>query len=241
MWFWPRHSDGIPDVTKVPSPRSWAKKPYAFWQLDDTCPATHFQQQSIIFDTTFCGDASARQFSGQCKAEIEAALPSDPLGPQPSDPAKLQAWQTGKCANYIAQNPAKLSEAYWLVNQVSVFGIGGTPAPAPASPPPPTHDGGSSKIAIYFIIAASSLVVLCIGAAVWSRARDGSAGADDQLTRYGLAGACMSGCHVPRCILLYHLPCSCEHMLWRPRCLRFRGLADGLDLHHAVVLLQPVR
>ena len=103
--------------------------------------------------------------------------------------------------NYIAQNPAKLSEAYWLVNQVSVFGIGGTPAPAPASPPPPTHDGGSSKIAIYFIIAASSLVVLCIGAAVWSRARDGSAGADDQLTRYGLAGACMSGCHVPRCIL----------------------------------------
>jgi hypothetical protein len=182
MWFWPRNSDGIPNVTKVPLPQSWAKKPYAFWQLDDTCPMTHFQQQSIIFDTTFCGDASALQFSGQCKAEIEAT--SLPLGPPPSGD-KLQAWQKGKCANYIAQNPDKLSEAYWLVNQVSVFGIGGMPAPAsrPSSPPPPTHDGGSSKIAIYFIIAASSLVVLCIGAAVWSRARDGSAGADDQLTR----------------------------------------------------------
>jgi hypothetical protein len=83
---------------------------------------THFQQQSIIFDTTFCGDASALQFSGQCKAEIEAT--SLPLGPPPSGD-KLQAWQKGKCANYIAQNPDKLSEAYWLVNQVSVFGIAG--------------------------------------------------------------------------------------------------------------------
>jgi hypothetical protein len=108
MWFWPRNSDGIPNVTKAePSPQSWSKKPYAFWQLDDTCPMTHFQQQSIIFDTTFCGDASALQFSGQCKAEIEAT--SLPLGPPPSGDKELQAWQKGKCANYIAQNPDKLS------------------------------------------------------------------------------------------------------------------------------------
>jgi hypothetical protein len=84
------------DITGAkPAPSSWGK-PYAKFDFGAGCPASHFNQNQIIFDLTFCGDWAGSSFSGQC-------------------PNK------GTCDDFVKNNPSSFSEAYWLVNYVKVF------------------------------------------------------------------------------------------------------------------------
>ena len=70
MWFFDRES--IPaDLAAgkpVPGAAAWGK-PYALFYTDEKdCPATHFQEQQIIFDITLCGAYAGNTFSTQCPA-----------------------------------------------------------------------------------------------------------------------------------------------------------------------------
>jgi len=96
-WFFPRGS--IPsDLTReslTANPASWGT-PIGFWELGTNCPYTHFHDQAMIFDLTFCGDWAGKVFAGAC-------------------PGK------GSCNSFVQNNPTQFTEAYWSINFVKVM------------------------------------------------------------------------------------------------------------------------
>jgi len=106
MFFWPRAL--IPGDIKAGKPvvESWGK-PYAYFQLGQDCPATHFSDMQLVFDLVLCGDWAGNVFSCAGKG--------------------MQA-----CKDYADYHPEKLSEAYWLVNSVNTYQMGTTDVNATA-------------------------------------------------------------------------------------------------------------
>jgi hypothetical protein len=95
-FYFPRW--GIPaDLSSgSPNPDSWGT-PYARFDLTDgNCPSQHFQNNQIIFDTTFCGDWAGATFPDTCSSSMS-------------------------CTDYVKYNPYDFKEAYWLVNYVRVY------------------------------------------------------------------------------------------------------------------------
>lgn len=95
VWFFPRGN--IPGDLKaqVPNPSNWGK-PRAFFRNSGGCSNmdSYFGDQTIVFDTTLCGDwAGATYSAGGCP---------------------------GTCAQRVT-NPSNFNEAYWEVNYVRVF------------------------------------------------------------------------------------------------------------------------
>jgi len=95
MWFWPRNQ--IPYDVRMgqPNPGSWGL-PYALFNLGSNCPTSHFNQNQIIFDLTFCGDWDGSVFGQDCPGR-------------------------GDCNSYVQNNPQAFNDAYWLVNYVAVY------------------------------------------------------------------------------------------------------------------------
>jgi hypothetical protein len=94
VFYFPR--DSIPSdlVSGHPNPDSWGK-PYARFELSDSsCPSSHFQNHQIVFDTTFCGDWAGSTFSAACGAS---------------------------CVDFVKYNANEFTEAYWLINAVTVY------------------------------------------------------------------------------------------------------------------------
>jgi len=95
VWFWPR-SDIPSDITdNEPVPNSWGK-PFGRWQLGSSCPASHFQNLSLIFDLTFCGQWAGSVFESDC-------------------PGK------GTCIDFVQNNPSQFKDSYWSINYVHIF------------------------------------------------------------------------------------------------------------------------
>eukprot|EP01087_Luapelamoeba_hula_P008042 TRINITY_DN2000_c0_g3_i2.p1 TRINITY_DN2000_c0_g3~~TRINITY_DN2000_c0_g3_i2.p1 ORF type:complete len:212 (-),score=38.60 TRINITY_DN2000_c0_g3_i2:70-705(-) len=94
-FFFPRSR--IPkDITDMrPNPNSWGK-PYAYFKLGGNCPASHFQQQQIVINLTFCGDWAGGVFAQQC-------------------PGK------GSCNAYVQNNPRAFADAYWLIHSLAIY------------------------------------------------------------------------------------------------------------------------
>jgi hypothetical protein len=78
-----------------PDPSSWGK-PYARFELGVNCPSSHFLNQSIIFDTTFCGDWAGAVFPSTCSSTVS-------------------------CDDYVQYNPSTFSQTYWLINYLDVY------------------------------------------------------------------------------------------------------------------------
>jgi len=78
-----------------PQPNTWGK-PYAYFALGANCPDSHFVDEVIVINLTYCGDWAGNVFAAQCK-------------------------NLGNCNTYVKNNPSKFSEAYWRINYVSVF------------------------------------------------------------------------------------------------------------------------
>jgi len=78
-----------------PDPSSWGS-PYAYFGLGANCPTSHFQGQQIVLNLALCGDWAAAVFGADCPG-------------------------LGDCKTYVANNPAKFTEAYWLINFIAVF------------------------------------------------------------------------------------------------------------------------
>ena len=105
LWFFPRGSIPNDIATDTPDPTSsgWGT-PRAVFQGDSNMD-THFHNQSIILDTTFCG-----QWAGRVWITSECAS----LAPT--------------CEEYVTSNPSAFTEAYWAINKLHVFQDDGQPA-----------------------------------------------------------------------------------------------------------------
>ena len=97
MFYFPRASVPQDIKNKKPDPSKWGL-PYARFDIGScgsSCPSSHFKNNKIIFDTTFCGEWAGAAF-GSCS-------------------------KTLSCKNFVYQNPAEFVEAYWLVNYVDIY------------------------------------------------------------------------------------------------------------------------
>jgi hypothetical protein len=95
MWYWTRNAIPADIKSGNPNPSGWGK-PYAFFMFGSNCPSSHFSNNQIVFDLTFCGDWDGSAFSGDC-------------------PGK------GSCNSYVQNNPSAFAQAYWDVNYVQVW------------------------------------------------------------------------------------------------------------------------
>lgn len=104
VWFWPRGSCPEDVLGDSPSPSSWGT-PFAKFQGDCNF-GTSFKDQSLIFDTTFCGD-----WAGNAWANSTCASKAD------------------TCEVYVQDTPAAFTEAYWAINALKVYSANGESSP----------------------------------------------------------------------------------------------------------------
>lgn len=99
IWFFPRHAIPQDIGGDTPDPGNWGTPAAAFQGAECDMPS-HFRDQKIVFDTTFCGDwgGNVWQYDGVCSK----------LAPT--------------CKDYVAENPGAFAQAYWEVSYVKVFG-----------------------------------------------------------------------------------------------------------------------
>jgi hypothetical protein len=99
------------DITAgTPNPAGW---PMPLAQFQGACNiGSIFQNHSIIFDMTFCG-----QWAGQA-----SVWNSDPVCSQ----------KASTCQSYVENNPADFAESYWQVNSLKVYQQG-APGASPSS------------------------------------------------------------------------------------------------------------
>jgi hypothetical protein len=103
------------DITAgTPDPDTW---PMPLAQFEGACNiGSIFQNHSIIFDMTFCG-----QWAGQA-----SVWDSDPVCSQ----------KASTCQSYVGSNPADFADTYWQVNSLKVYQDNGAPSPASPSSAP---------------------------------------------------------------------------------------------------------
>ncbi|KAL4902900.1 concanavalin A-like lectin/glucanase domain-containing protein [Aspergillus multicolor] len=106
IWYFPRSSipesltAGTPDVTAFGTPMA---------HLQGSCNfKERFTHQKLILDTTFCGDWAGGVFGDSGCPVSDASNP-------------IQS-----CVNYVAENPAEYKNAYWELNSIKIYQIGGT-------------------------------------------------------------------------------------------------------------------
>jgi hypothetical protein len=97
VWFWQRGQ--VPGDILAEQPATWQwGTPLATFTGGGCDFDTFFSSQNLIFDTTFCGSwAGAVWGSGSC------------------------ASMAPTCDQYVADNPAAFTDAYWLINSVKVY------------------------------------------------------------------------------------------------------------------------
>jgi hypothetical protein len=93
--FFPRYAIPSDIALGQPNPEAWGK-PLAYFEFGPNCPKSHFVDQNLIINLTFCGEWSARVFAEQC-------------------PGK------GLCNDYVRFNPQAFGNAFWLINYISVY------------------------------------------------------------------------------------------------------------------------
>jgi len=99
VWFWQRSN--IPSDVSGGSPNveSWGTPLASFRSGNGGCDFDNsFANHNIVFDTTFCGGwAGSVWGSSSCSSKANT------------------------CQDYVANNPADFTDAYWLINYVKVY------------------------------------------------------------------------------------------------------------------------
>ncbi|KAI9647767.1 hypothetical protein NHQ30_004155 [Ciborinia camelliae] len=107
IWFFPRNATPHDIRRDTPDPNSWPK-PQAIFQGSSSCDIDgHFANQSLVFDTTFCGDFAGGVWGND--------------GGVCSQGGKLS------CQQFVAGNPGAFGDAYWLINSIKVYQLGDRP------------------------------------------------------------------------------------------------------------------
>ncbi|KAL4947589.1 concanavalin A-like lectin/glucanase domain-containing protein [Aspergillus filifer] len=106
IWFFPRSSiptsltEGKPDTSAFGTPMA---------HLQGSCNfEERFTHQKMILDTTFCGDWAGGVFG-------DSGCPVN----DPSNPIQ-------SCVNYVAENPAAFENAFWELNSIKIYQLGGS-------------------------------------------------------------------------------------------------------------------
>ncbi|ESZ96157.1 glycoside hydrolase family 16 protein [Sclerotinia borealis F-4128] len=90
-----------------PDPSKWGA-PVSNFEGDCDIDS-HFRENRLIFDTTFCGDWGSAIWSSDATCARKAAT----------------------CTDYVARNPGAFTEQYWLVKSISIYQVGDIARPAP--------------------------------------------------------------------------------------------------------------
>ncbi|KAF7889596.1 uncharacterized protein EAF02_002011 [Botrytis sinoallii] len=107
IWFFPRNAIPLDIKEGNPEPSSWPK-PQAIFQGSSSCDIEkHFANQSLVFDTTFCGE-----FAGGVWGKDGGIC---------SQGGKLT------CEQFVAANSDSFKDAYWLIDSVKVYQLGDHP------------------------------------------------------------------------------------------------------------------
>ena len=115
IWRWGRGNTPSDVLGSNPNPAGWGQ-PASQWAGSGCDWDSHFQNQNLVFDTTFCGDWAGNAFQS-CSAANNG--------------------QT--CQDFVANNPSAFKNAYWSVNALKVYQTDGasTNAGSPAGTPTP--------------------------------------------------------------------------------------------------------
>ncbi|KAK7468609.1 hypothetical protein VKT23_003113 [Stygiomarasmius scandens] len=106
IYFFPRGSIPSDIQAGTPLPALWGQ-PMAIWGSSGCDPSKYFSQQSMIFDTTFCGDWASGVWSA-------SGIPG-----QESSCATRTGFST--CEDYVRQNGNAFQQAYWEIKSVKVY------------------------------------------------------------------------------------------------------------------------
>jgi hypothetical protein len=104
VWFFPRSAIPSDIVRQKPNPSSWGQPSARFNGDTGKCDiGEHFQNNSLVFDTTFCGSW----------AGVESVWEND---------VTCSSKTQGKtCTEFVAANPSEFAEAYWLIRSIKVY------------------------------------------------------------------------------------------------------------------------
>ena len=99
VYFFPHSNAPTDALGPAPNPTTWGT-PTASFVGGSTCDIdANFQNNNIVIDTTFCGTWAGSAWSG------------DPVcGPK-----------AATCQDYVQNNPAAFTEAYWTINSLKVY------------------------------------------------------------------------------------------------------------------------
>ncbi|KAF5876585.1 putative endo beta- protein [Botrytis fragariae] len=86
---------------------------------------THFKENRLIFDTTFCGDWGSAVWSSDATCGSKAAT----------------------CVDYVAGKPEAFDDQYWLVKSVKIYQLGNVASPIPSNAPSAAPAPSPSAIA----------------------------------------------------------------------------------------------
>ncbi|KAI0344060.1 hypothetical protein BDW22DRAFT_1355344 [Trametopsis cervina] len=106
VYFFPRNSIPSDITANAPQPQSWGQ-PMAFWPSSGCNPFTFFNSHSAIFDTTLCGDWASGVWGS-------SGLPGQ-------EQSCAQRTGVATCEQFVRQNGASFTEAYWEVQYVKIF------------------------------------------------------------------------------------------------------------------------
>lgn len=89
------------DERIMPDPNQWPI-PYGYFAVGKgtDCPASHFSQMRLVFNTAFCGSVSGNRFQMDC-------------------PKQAKMFDT--CNEWIKSDPDEMNEAFWKIRGVFVY------------------------------------------------------------------------------------------------------------------------
>ncbi|BGP31970.1 hypothetical protein JCM10296v2_003749 [Rhodotorula toruloides] len=99
VWFWSHGGSDLPKniASGAPDMSTWGK-PSATWPKSSCDIGKYFQDQTLIFDTTLCGDWAGAVWPSECSAKAPT------------------------CADYVA-DPTHFNDAWWEVASIKVYSI----------------------------------------------------------------------------------------------------------------------
>ena len=104
VWFFSHGSEPSDINSANPNPSNWGNPTGSFAGGSSCDIDSHFMNNNIVFDTTFCGDWAGDVFSSDSTC---SALASN-------------------CTDYVQNNPSAFADAYWAINSLKVYEQGGT-------------------------------------------------------------------------------------------------------------------
>ncbi|KAF8480835.1 concanavalin A-like lectin/glucanase domain-containing protein [Russula ochroleuca] len=106
VYFFDRQNIPSDITAQAPVPEGWGT-PSAFWPASGCNPFQFFQNHAAVFDTTLCGDWAGGVWTA--------------TGVPGQDQSCAQRTGVATCQQFVQQNGAALSEAYWEVKGVQIY------------------------------------------------------------------------------------------------------------------------